>query len=240
MKRRDTMNKTLTARMGRLEHFQKLSETDLEEIIAAGRIQTIPAGATICREAEPCSGLFVLLAGRVHLHKLGPEGQDNIMAVLEPVTMFNEVAVLDGGDNAATAIAFRNSRLWSIDREGFQTLIEAHPAIALGMLPILAARNRLLVSKFEDLSFRTVKARTAKLLLELSENGRRTINRREYTIITLAAQICTVPEAISRAITFFREQGYIDSTRSKIVVRQPEALSGAAQIEATFLWRERA
>ena len=232
------MNKTLIERMGRLEHFQKLSEASLEDIIAAGRITTIPVGVTICREAEPCSGLFVLLSGRVHLHKLGQAGQDNIMAVLEPVTMFNEVAVLDGGDNAATAIAFRVSRLWSIDHEGFQTLLDAHPAIAQGMLPILAARNRLLVSKFEDLSFRTVKARTAKLLLELSDHGRRTIDRREYTIITLSAQICTVPEAISRAITFFREQGYIDSTRSKIVVRQPEALSKAAQIESPFLWRE--
>ena len=56
-----------------------------------------------------CAGMFVLLAGQVHLRKLGPQGQESILAVIEPVIMFNEVAVLDGGPNLTTAVAAQDS-----------------------------------------------------------------------------------------------------------------------------------
>lgn len=228
--------RALVKRMGRLPHFQKLSAADLETIIQSGRIRRVRAGTTLFWEDEPCAGLFVLLTGQVHLHKISPEGRDNIMTVVEPVGMFNEVAVLDGGLNPATAIATRESTLWRIDREAFHALMEQYPQIALGLLPVLAARNRWLVSKYEDLSFRSVRARTAKLLLELSQYGHHPINRQEHTITTLAAQTCTVPEAISRALAYFRDQGHILSNRSQIVVLQPDELAQLAQIEMEPLW----
>jgi CRP/FNR family transcriptional regulator len=220
----------LIERMGRLEHFRMLSQADLTAIVDAGRVWRAPAGKIIFREGEPCGGLFVLLSGRVHLHKLGPEGRDHIMTVLNQVTMFNEVAVLDGGVNPATAVAVQSSLLWSSSRERFLALIEQYPAVGLGMLPILARRNRELVARFEDLSFRTVRARTAKLLLEISRFGERTIDRRSHSVNTLAARICTTPEAVSRSITFFRLNGYILSSRNRITVREPVKLAELAQI----------
>lgn len=227
---------TLIERMGRLPHFRMLSETDLEAIIQAGGTKHPQAGTTLFREGEPCAGLFVLLSGRVHLHKISPEGRDNIMAVVEPVGMFNEVPVLDGGVNPATAVVSQEATLWHISCEAFHDLLEQYPQIALGLLPILAARNRWLVAKYEDLSFRSVRARTAKLLLELSQYGHHPINRQEYNITTLAAQTCTVPEAISRTLTFFRDQGHIASSRSQIVVLQPDELAQLAQIDLEPLW----
>ncbi len=227
---------TLIERMKRLSHFQNLSDTDLEAIIQAGKTRRAEAGVTLFREEELCAGLYVLLAGQVQLHKLSPEGRDHIMAVVEPVGMFNEVPVLDGGVNPATAVISQDAIFWHISRAAFHNLLEQYPQIALGLLPILAARNRWLVSKYEDLSFRTVRARTAKLLLELSDYGRHAINRQEHNSITLAAQTCTVPEAISRALAYFRDQGLITSTRSQITVIQPDELAQLAQIEIELLW----
>ncbi len=220
----------LIDRMSRLEHFSKLSQGDLAVIIDIGQVRTVRNGAWIFGEGEPCAGLYVLLSGRVHLHKIGPEGQEHIMAVLEPVTMFNEVAVLDGGVNPATAIAAEESVVWRADRESFLGLIDRYPAVGIGMLPILARRNRDLVTRFEDLAFRTVRARTAKLLLELSRFGERTIDRHAYSVNNLAAQICTAPEAVSRSITFFKLNGYILSSRHRITVQEPHKLAELAHI----------
>lgn len=221
----------LIDRMSRLEHFSMLSPTDLAAIIAIGRVGQADEGQRFFGEGEPCAGLYVLLSGRVHLHKVGPEGREHIMTVLNPVTMFNEVAVLDGGVNPATAMAAQKSAFWRADREDFLALIGRYPAVGLGMLPILARRNRELVTRFEDLSFRTVRARTAKLLLELSHFGQRPIDRHAHSVNTLAAQICTAPEAVSRSITFFKVNGYILSSRSKIAVREPARLAELAHIE---------
>ena len=226
----------LIERMGRLPHFQNLSEADLATIIQAGKTKQAKTGVTLFREEEPCAGLYVLLAGQVQLHKLSPGGRDHIMAVVEPVGMFNEVPVLDGGVNPATAVVSQDATFWHISRTAFHDLLAQYPQVGLGLLPILAARNRWLVSKYEDLSFRNVRARAAKLLLELSDYGRNPINRQEHTIATLAAQTCTVPEAISRALAYFRDLGLITSARSQITVLQPDELAQLAQIEIELLW----
>ncbi len=220
----------LIDRMSRLEHFSKLSTADLAAIVDIGRVKQVAEGEWIFGEGDPCEGLYVLISGRVHLFKIGPEGQEHIMVVLKPVTMFNEVAVLDGGVNPATAIAAQESIIWRSRRDDFLGLIDTYPAVGLGMLPILARRNRELVTRFEDLSFLTVRARTAKLLLELSRFGERPIDRRSHSVSTMAARICTAPEAVSRSITFFKLNGYIESSRNRIAIQNPNRLAELAQI----------
>jgi CRP-like cAMP-binding protein len=220
----------LVDRMIRLQHFSSLTRSDLEQVVKAGTISVYPADTVVMREEDPCSGLFVLLNGQIYLYKTGPEGQENILAVVKPVIMFNEVAVLDGGPNPVTAVTAQESELWHISCAGFKALIQRYPAFALGLLPVLAARNRFMIAQYEDLSFRSVRGRLAKLLLDLSENGGLTIDRRQHTISDLAARIATVPEAISRSLGEFRGKGFIISDRWRIEVKEPEALAELAQI----------
>jgi CRP/FNR family cyclic AMP-dependent transcriptional regulator len=115
--------------------------------------------------------MFVLMRGMVHLCKIGPQGQINIMAVVEPVIMFNEITVLDGGSNPVTAVAVKDCLIWQIGYDSFQALLEKIPQVGLSLLRVLARRNRQMIAQYEDLSFRSVIARTAKLILDLSEYG---------------------------------------------------------------------
>ncbi len=208
----------LVPQLRRVEYFRHLSESDLRAIITTGRVRDFAAGEAIIVEGQPCAGMAVLLSGRVHLRKLGPQGQESILTVIEPVIMFNEVAVLDGGPNLTTAVAVENCVVWQVGCDSFQELLARYPMIGLGLLRVLARRNRFLVGQYEDLSFRTVQARTAKLLLDLSENGQRPIDRRQYPNHELAARIATVPEAFSRALKYLKHNGCITCTRTVIAV----------------------
>jgi CRP/FNR family transcriptional regulator len=220
----------LVSQLGNVKHFQGLPESAREAIVAAGQVKRFAVGTTIFAEGEPCAGMFVLLSGQVHLCKLGLQGQENIMTVIEPVIMFNEVAVLDGGPNPATAVAIRDCVTWNVGCVAFHELVSRYPEVGLGLLPVLAARNRALISQYEDLSFRSVLARAAKLLLDLSRYGQQAIDRREHSIYEMAARIATVPEAISRSLQAFKREGYLVSTRTSITISQPEALARKAQI----------
>ena len=225
----------LVSQLGKVKHFQSLPESAREAIVSAGQVRRFAAGTTIFVESDPCAGMFVLLSGQVHLCKLGLQGQIQIMTVIEPVIMFNEVAVLDGGPNPVTAIAIQDCQTWNIGCSAFHELMSRYPQVGLGLLPVLAARNRLLISQYEDLSFRSVLARTAKLLLDLSRYGQQTIDRREHSIYEMAARVATTPEAISRSLKTFKQDGYIVSTRTSISICQPEALARAAQIGPQIL-----
>ena len=229
------MMQDLVKQLGTVRHFSKLPESAREAIVAAGRVKRFTAGSTIFMEGEPCAGMFVLLSGQVHLCKLGKQGQIQIMTVIRPVIMFNEVAVLDGGPNPVTAIAIQACVTWNIDCSAFHELMSRYPEVGLGLLPVLAARNRILISQYEDLSFRSVLARTAKLLLDLSHYGREAINRREHSINEMAARIATVPEAFSRSLRTLKRDGLIITTRTSITVLLPEALARAAQIGPRLL-----
>jgi len=221
---------TLAKRLKNVSNFRNLSDSDCRTIVAAGQVRRLPAGSTIFVESEPSAGMFVLLAGHVHLCKLGPQGQESIIAIIEPVIMFNEVSALDGGPNLATAIAVEDCITWNLSYENFQVHMQRYPQVFLGLLRVLAARYRALLSQYEDITFRSVMARTAKLLLDLSDYGRLPIDRRKHPNREMAARVATVHETISRSLKVFKENGYIDSTRTVISVRRPEPLAKIAEI----------
>ncbi len=220
---------SLIDRLRTVKHFRNLSQGDLEAIVSSGNLCRFGAGETIFSEGDPTAGMFVLLRGRVHLCMFGPEGQVNIISVVEPVIMINEVATLDGGPNPATAIAVEDCLFWHISHTAFQELITKIPQVGLSLLRILAARNRMMMSHYEDLSFRTVLSRTAKLILDLSDGGGRTIDRRVCSVQEMARRISTVPEAVSRSLNIIKGRGMITVSRLEIEVISVERLSALAQ-----------
>jgi CRP-like cAMP-binding protein len=220
----------LVDRLKTVKHFQNLSPADLKTIVSAGQVRQFGIGQTIFYEGDPCSGMFVLIRGKIHLCKYGPQGQVNIMSVIEPVIMFNEVAVVDGCSNPLTAIAAENCLLWQIGHAAFQELLEKIPLVGLSLLRVLATRNRQMLSRYEDLSFRSVISRTAKLILDISNGGHKPINRRICSIEEMARRIASVPEAISRSLNMIKSQGLIEVSRNEIAVLFPEKLAELAQL----------
>ncbi len=222
----------LTARLGKVAHFRTLPLPAVAAIVNAGCTRRYPMESVIFVEGEPCAGMFVLLSGRVHLCKPGPQGQEQIIGVIDPVIMFNEVAVLDGGANPTSAVAARDSVTWSIGYQAFQALMARFPVVGLSLLRVLAARNRALIARCDDLSYRSVQARLAKLLLDVSEQGRRPVARREQSIRQLSARIGTVPELVSRSLRALQANGVIKADRVEIVVTDARGLARLALVEA--------
>jgi CRP-like cAMP-binding protein len=218
-----------------VQHFAQLNDVDLRAIVTGGQIRHFRTGDMIFAEGDSCAGMHVLIRGQVHLTKTGPQGQVNIMAVVNPVIMFNEVAVLDGGPNPVSAIAIQDCLIWQISYGSFQLLVKRYPQLGMGLLRVLASRNRHLMDHYADLSFRSVRARTAKLLLDLSGYGKTAINRRNHSINELANHISSVPEAISRSLNVFKAQGLIQCSRTEVLILLPEELAKLAQIDPQLL-----
>ncbi len=220
----------LSNQLAKVSHFSQLPISEVRAIISTGRIQTYSQDEILFLENEPGMGLFVLLSGQVQLCKLSPEGQVAILSVFEPVIMFNEVPALDHGPNPATAIALSDIIVWRMDSRNLDALLVKHPQIASGLLRLMASRNRHLVSHFEDLSFRSVLARTAKILLELSNHGAHPVDRRKNPNHQMAGRIATIPEAFSRSLGIFKVNADILCTHKSIQVLRPDHLQELARI----------
>ena len=77
-------------------------------------------------------------------------------------------------------------------------------------------------------------ARVAKLLLDLSQDGRQPIDRGQHTIQEMSEMVATTPEAISRSLNVIKNSGAISVNRGKIMVISIEKLATLAQVEPIY------
>lgn len=234
----------LAERLGNVRHFMNLPLADRLAITLAGKIRHFSANTVIFSEQEPCAGMFVLFKGHVHISTLSPQGRQTIIADIEPIIMFNEVALLDGGPNPYTATTTKNSITWQISHSAYLKLLQKYAQdefmqVSLGLLDIMASRYRQLLDNYTNLSFMTVPIRVAKLIYELSNEGKTPINRQGNSLTEMAAHIASVPEAISRALNFLKCQEIISTTRTTIIVLKPEELARIARIGSGDIFSSR-
>lgn len=213
-----------------IEQFSQLSLPEIQSLLSSGKIEQHPPETVLFHEDQPTAGLFLLVSGQVQLQKISMDGKISILAVINPITLFNEVSALDGGINPVTAVTSTTSIVWHILPDQLRAAVLQHPPLGLWILHEMAKRNRHLVARFQDLSSRSVLARCAKLLYELSQQGKAPIDRRKNPNHQMAAQIATVPEAFSRALRKLKEEGLIQVTEPVIRVVNAEKLAEIAQL----------
>lgn len=215
---------TLVKQLGSVDHFRELAPSEVDAIVRSGKVSFFNQGKVIFSEEEFGVGLCVLISGRIQLCVLSPQGQISILAIFEPVIMFNEVAALDGGSCPATAIALEDTVIWQLPSSQVENLFTQYPKIGLAISRVLARRNRALIRQYQDLSFRSVLGRSAGLLLKLSNSGKNRIDRRKYPNHQLASMIATIPEGFSRCLRVFRSNQAIHTTNKFIEILNPPHL----------------
>jgi CRP-like cAMP-binding protein len=122
--------------LSKVWHFRHMSPRDLERVVRSGQLKRIARDSVIFRESEPAAGMFVLLSGKVHLCRVNPIGKEQIISVIDPVIMFNELTAIDGGLNPFTALAIKDCLVWNITYDAFHDLVKRYPdpEIGLGLL----------------------------------------------------------------------------------------------------------
>jgi CRP/FNR family transcriptional regulator, dissimilatory nitrate respiration regulator len=228
----------LLPRLRSVAHFRGLSDTAIKEIVFAGQMLRFSKDEIIFNEGADPAGMYVILQGQVRLCKLGLQGQETIISIVKPVIMFNEVTVIDGQPNPVSAIPDRKCLLWHLNYDRYQFLFQRYPELGTGLLRVMAARNRQLLSHYENLISRSVLARTAKEILTLSQFGEIPINRHTYSNQQIAARAATVHEAVSRSIKKLHALGVIEYSRGEITVTNPTELANLAQVTPIILQNE--
>ncbi|MBI2851210.1 MAG: Crp/Fnr family transcriptional regulator, partial [Chloroflexi bacterium] len=133
---------------------------------------------------------------------------------------FNDAAVLDNGVNPASAQALGPSVLYELKKDDFKNLLQKHPQFAANTIKALAGQVRHLVSLVEDLSFRHVIGRVAKILLNHADGtGPARLTQQDMAAIAGSAR-----EVVGRSLKTLEEDGIIRLERHRIVITNKKAL----------------
>lgn len=172
-------------------------------------------------EGEPCPGVFFVASGSVKVTKNSPEGRELVLRIMKKGESFNEVPVFDGGPNPATVVALEPTVLYGIPKDKMAELILKSPQVAMNVLAIFAQRLRHLVSLAEDLTFRNVMARLARVLLDNLPQGE---EEPRLTQQDLAALAGTAREMVSRSLRTLEGMGAIRMEGRHIRILNPDLL----------------
>ena len=210
--------------------FKGLSDEELESIRQIATERSYQRNQMVFSDGEEGSGFFLILAGKVKVFKMSPEGKEQILHILGTGEPVGQVAVFAGTSFPANAQAISDSRLLFFPRRAFVDLIQARPTLALNMLAILSNRLREFTVQIENISLKEVPARLASYLLYLSDEKRGAESLQlNISKAQLASIIGTIPETLSRILSRMSAKDLIRVSGREIHLLDRDSLAALAE-----------
>lgn len=156
--------------LARLPLFRRLTAEDRGRIATAAFVRTYRRGDMIFSEGDSPDLFVTVMTGRVKVFKQTPAGKDVILDLFGPGDPLGAVAVYEGREYPASAMAMEDATCLLIDRRAFFSLLEQHPSIVRGLLTGLTIRIFELTNRLSDLTGGHVDARFARMFLKLADS----------------------------------------------------------------------
>jgi CRP/FNR family transcriptional regulator len=200
------MDKALYNALSHSAFFDGITQTSLEDIIAAGKQQLYDKDSFLFRQTDPGHSIFILLEGAIKLFRQAQDGKEVIIKLVKPGEIFAEAILFGDSRYPVSAMAVIQSRVFAIHKETFYGLLEK-AEFRDAFLSSIMTRLRYLTGRIYTLTAYDVEERFFHFLL--SSYGK----QREYEINIskkeLASAVGTIPETFSRLIHRLSKRGII-------------------------------
>ncbi len=211
-------------------YFSGLSRKELESIASRLQEKTYEKGDLVIMEGETCQAMYFIKSGTVRILKTSPEGKEQVLRMMGDGESFNEVPIFDGGKNPASVETLATTALYILSKKDLISLVREDPDLSLAVLKNMALNLRHLVTLVEDLSFRHVSSRVAKILLQYSHPGGSLFEPLppgggKLTQQQIASVVGTAREVVGRSLKALEKEGAIKITRGRIQILDSKLLA---------------
>jgi CRP/FNR family transcriptional regulator, cyclic AMP receptor protein len=201
----------------------KLSSSEIDTLLAYSRVERYPAGEEIYAKGSPGQSLMVVLKGAAKMSSVSLDGKEIVLNIMHPGEIFGEIAILDGKERSADAVAMSDCELLIVNRRDLFPMLEKHADICMELLKILCQRLRQTSEQVEDVLFRHLEARIAKALLQHAErDGRLLVLHMSQS--ELANIVGSSRESVNKQLQAWHRAGFIDLAKGSIVIRDVAAI----------------
>ena len=209
--------------LGRFPLFADLPAPRLDALLADAQLLRAPAGGVLFDANQPCRGFPLVLEGSVRVAKTAPNGREILLYRVEP----GQSCILSGGcllghsDYSATAVAETEVELLSIPPARFNELMLQFEPFRRYVFGMYGERLSEVMELVEEVAFRQLDTRLAQLLIRRGPVI-------EGTHQSVADELGSVREIVSRLLRGFEQRGWVRLERERITVLEPKALSSMA------------
>lgn len=219
-----------TDELRQISHFAVLKPIGLAKVKTAAHIRQYQAGAMIFSEGATCAGFHAVLDGLVRIYRVGQEGRLHTLSLLRPHSTFNEVSAVDGNPNPFNATAVTDATVLVIRRASMMKLLSDEPALLNAYLQSLAHINREYIERLEDMTFRTIPSRLAKLYLHETTYAETIAEMpSQLTQEEIASILGTTREVVGRALRGLLNAGLLRKEGRKVYIQNRPGLEFLAK-----------
>ena len=212
--------------------FAGVPASDLETIGSFTIPKQLAKGEYLFREGAPSEGFYVVQRGAINVHRVSASGKEQVIHIFRAGQTFAEAALASDGGYPADARAIEDSTVLLVPKNDVLALLRNRPELALRMLASMSQHLRVLVGLLDDLTLKNVETRLANWLLKRCPRPLRSSPvaiKLDRTKRTLAAELGTVSETLSRTLADFRAQKLIVVAGGTISVLDPARLEELLQ-----------
>jgi CRP-like cAMP-binding protein len=203
--------------------FSKAGKAGMAALGRSGWFLNFDRGEIVYFGEDPAEAVYVVRTGRIALMLNSPDGRVMVLQQFRSRELFGASCVLTRTPRTATAMAREPSEVLVIPGSPFLAALKSEPALAQGVLELLAGRVQLGIIREQALAFFNAQARLARHLLELDaqeqHRGYITASQEE-----LAYSTGLIRQTVAKALGVWRRDGWLLTGRGRIVILNRKAL----------------
>jgi CRP/FNR family cyclic AMP-dependent transcriptional regulator len=214
----------------RWDLLRALTEDERRQVLASARRRRFRRREVLFHRGDPGEAVHLIASGTVAVYITTPTGSTAIFAVFGPGEAVGEMALVEGGERTATAIAMEPAETLSLRREQFDELRARHPTIDRVLIDLLAARVRRQNAHLVDAYFASAERRVMRRLVEISDRlpesgGLRTVHITQEDLAALAG---TTRPTANKVLRELERAGALALRRGRIEVLDLDRLAARA------------
>lgn len=215
-------------RVARIFLFADLAAPELERVARAASEQPLAAGEHLFRMGDPATHCYVVLAGCVQLSRVNPDGDEKVIAVVNPGESFGE-ALMFGSRTPrypVDARAIRDAEVAAFAIPALREVLQSSTDACFRVMGSMSRRLHELVMQIDEITLHNATYRLVQYLLNQLPRGAAHAPDIQLTIpkLVIASRLSIQPETFSRILARLRRDGLIDTDGAHIVLRDVEAL----------------
>ena len=212
-----------------LPMFAGVGVDRLDEILNEAQSLRYAKGTNVFEQDAPATSFFILLDGHLRVAKLTPAGQQVVVRFVAPGEIFGVAKAIGRTTYPATATAVVDSVALVWPSVAWPRLIEKNPALATNALQTIGSRLQEAHTRVVEMSTEQVERRVAHALLRLAKQAGRKVEegvRIDFPISRqdVAEMTGTTLHTVSRILSAWEAQGWVEGGRQKIVIREAHKL----------------
>ncbi|WP_129628616.1 Crp/Fnr family transcriptional regulator [Candidatus Oscillochloris fontis] len=193
-----------------------------------GSNQQVRRHSTIHSPNQPATSLYLLVSGQVGLQMVASSGRVLTLRVIEPGQIFGYSVIETSSTYDTHAVALSAVRLIAVPQIAVRERLQREPHLSMAMIDLIGQHRLAISRRIDEVAFKSVPARLASVLLEMSETQPQQRVPR-HTHQQLAEMINAYRETVTKVINQFRDARLLDVDRSGITLLNPSRLRELSQ-----------